>query len=505
MTIAVTLGLYADWNNDGDFVDANENLSAYLLSATVRRGRTSVNDEFSAGSMSVTLDNQTGIFSPFNTSGALYGSLLPGRAIKLEATHSAVLYPVFYGYITDYQQSRTPDGAPTVTFNALDAFDVLRLGEIRSALLESVSVDSAIGTFLDAAGWSATLRDLNASVETIDRIWQHRRDPLSAIRAAAKCECGGQLFMSRDGKVTFRDRNYRSSQTAYATITGPQALGFGIRREDFYDSIHHQRAGLVLDSAATVLYTLSPQGRVLMPGTTDSRNTIHFELSTGGKNLVSPVAVTDYNANSAADGSGTDKTAQVSVSSFTAYGGGGTIVFNNLDSSPVYLYGTPALQVRGTAIRRSTDDRMIEVAVSSPVVAGQVLSDAFDWLDDVPAIEGYAHYRAGVYATAQPRLGIRLIPSTDPEMATVLGGEIGKRVTVTNTTGLYPTQINEDFFVESIGISFTPGVLVDCQWGLWSRDQALGRFFRISGAAGGGADYSTIAAASGSGYDRIAY
>lgn len=504
MAVAVAVNCYVDWNNDADFGDSNEDVSTYLQSASVRRGRSSVNDEFSPGSMTVELDNQTGLFSPFYAAGALYGSILPGRAIKLEAVHSAVTYPVFYGYVTDYQQSRTPDGRPSVVIQAFDAFDVLRLGEIRTELLETVTVDSAIGTFLDDAGWSASLRDLDTSVETIDRIWQHRATPLAAIRAAAKQELGGQLHMSRDGKVTFRNRDYRSSQAVYATITGPQALGFAVRREDFYDSIHHTVAGLVEDASATALYTLSPQGRELMPGSTDPRNTIHFELSMGGKSLVTPVATTDYNANAQADGGGTDKTAQVTVSSFTAYGGGGTVVFDNLDSSPVYLYGTPALQVRGTAIRRSTDDRAIEVAATAPVVSGQVLSDAFDWNDNVDGVSGYAHYRAGVFSAMQPRPTIRLIPSDDTEMATVLGGEIGKRITVTNTSGLYPTQMNDDFFIEGISISFSPGVLVDCSWNLWARDQGMGRFFRISGASGGGADYSTIADTTGV-YDRLAF
>ena len=505
MAVPVAVNCYIDWNNDADFSDANEDVSTYLLAASVRRGRTSVNDEFAPGSMQVELLNTDGLFSPFNSSGALYGNILPGRAIKLEAVHSAVTYPVFYGYITDFQQARTPADRPSVVINALDAFDVLRFGEVRTALLESKRVDELLTSILDSIGWSATLRDLDTAVQTCERFWQYRSNPLAALRAAAKQELPGQLFMSPAGKVTFRNRNYRSAQPIFATITGPQAFGFTVRRSDFYDEIHHSRAGLVEDSSVTTLFTLSPQGRILMPGNTDPRNTVYFDLSTGGKNLVSPVAVTDYNANSAADGSGTDKTAQVAVQSFTAYGGGGVVVFDNLDSSPVYLWGTPALQVRGTAIRRSTDERTIEVGGSAPLVSGQVLTDAFDWLDDVSAIDGYAHYRAAQLAIQQPRPTIRLIPADDSEMATVLGADLSKKVTVTNTTGLYPTQVNEDFFIESMQISFSPGVLVDCQWGLFHKDLAGGSFFRISGAAGGGADYSQIAAAAATTGDRIAY
>lgn len=505
MAVAVTVNCYIDWNNDADFADANENVSAYLQLASVRRGRSSVNDQFAPGSMTVTLDNQTGLFSPFSSSGALYGNILPGRAIKLEVVHSAVTYPIYYGYITDFQQSRTPNGVPSVVINALDAFDVLRLGEIRTALLESQAVNAIITTILDDIGWAAGLRDLDTAVQTCERFWQHRATPLGALRMAAQQECGGSLFMSGDGKVTFRNRNYRSGLASSATVTGPQALGFSVRRDDFYDEVHHTRAGLVEDASVTALYTLSPQGRILMPGSTDPRNTIHFEFATGGKDVVTPVATTDYNANAAADGSGTDKTAQVTVSSFTEYGGGGTIVFNNLDSSPVYLYGTPGLQVRGTAIRRSTDDRTIEVSGSAPVVTGQVLSEEFAFLDDVSTVSGYAHFRAAVHGSVQPRPAVRIIPGSDAEMVVALGVELGDVITLTNTTGLYPTEVNDDFCVENIAITFSPGVLVDCQWGLFTRDLAIGSFFRISGASGGGADYSQIVAAAATTGDRLAY
>lgn len=501
MAVAVSVKLYADWNNDGDFADANEDISAYLMAASIRRGRSAVNDQFAPGSLQITLRNDSGLFSPFNSGGALYNSLLPGRAVKLEVVHSAVTYPAFYGYITDYQQSRSPDASPTVVINALDGFDILRFGEIRTTLQEAKRVDELITVCLDAAGWSATLRDLDTAIETLDQFWQHRATPLDAIRMAAKQELGGQLFMSRAGTVTFRNRYARSSAALLTTLTGPQALGFEVRREQLYDEVHHSYAGLDVATGATVLYTLTPTGRRINPGSTDPLNTIHGEYAVGGKNIVTPVATTDYTANSQADGSGTDMTAQVTVDSFTTYGGGFSIRFANADSSPVYI---TLLQVRGQAVRLANDERKIEVVAAAPVLAGQVLTDSFDYNNSASRVKAYAQYRAAVFSQIQPRPTVRVIPSTDAMMITVLSAELGSKVRVTNTTGLYPTQMDATCFIENINLSFSPGVIVDCSWGLFQRDQAEGSYFRISGAAGGGADYSIIGDATSGGYDRIA-
>lgn len=724
MAVAVTVNCYIDWDNNESFADTNEDVSAYLQNASVSRGRSSVNDEFAPGAMTVELDNQTGLFSPFNASGSLYGSILPGRAIKLEAVHSTVTYPVFYGYVSSYSQSRTPDGRPSVVIQALDAFDILRFGKIRTALFEDKLPSQLITSILDAAGWSASLRDLDTGTSIVPFFWAEQIDPLTALRQAAKQELGGSLYMSADGKVTFKNRFYRGGLVSSATLTGPQALGFEARRDDVIDKVQFQRGGLSLDTDLTTVFSQSPVGQAVSPGTASKNNQMSGSFSLAAKNVqtpsnstddtysssvegTSPVAYwrlgessgttaadeegshdgtyvgsptlgatgalygaantgvefdgatqyvdvpyaaalnpstisveawlkvasgsgtyrnivsstyfnsildfggyylqvglddrlafvilspglsqialgpsiavdelvhavatydgvyvrlfvngskvaevvggsirpntsgnlrigsyslsgfyfpglidevsiydhilseesvkahyyagiyPDYSFNSAANLTGTDKTNQVTVDDFSAYGGGFAIDFDGLDSSDVYL---SRLEVRGQAIRRSNDNRLITVTPASSIVSGQVLSDSFDFYDDVDEITGFATLKASTLSTIQPRPSVSVIPGTDAQMAEVLGFDLGDRITITNTIGLYPTEINDDFHIESINISFAPGVLVTCQLGLFTRDQALGSLFRIS-SDDSSAEYSLIATdAATSGYDRI--
>ena len=87
----------------------------------------------------------------------------------------------------------------------------------------------------------------------------------------------------------------------------------------------------------------------------------------------------------------------------------------------------------------------------------------------------------------------------------LLGLELEKRVHISNTTGVYPSNIDDDYFVEAISGSFLQGGLMEVTCDLWHEIAVQGNFFRISGAAGGGQDYSQIVAAGATTGDRIRY
>lgn len=499
---AFSLNLYVDWNNNGSFVDANELLGSDVLSVSTSRGRSSVNDEYSVGSLSAVLKNLTGKYSPYNSSSPLYGNLLPGRPMKLEVVVGATTYPIWRGTLGNFGQSRSSEPGSYVDLDGLDDFDQFRLGSVRVNYVETKRTDELLTLTLDAAGWPAGRRTLDTGQITVPKYWSYRDAPVEALRKAVKQEMGGFHFLGKDGNYVFRNRYYRQTQASALTVTNGRMLGFQVRREDVVDSVVFTRAGLDVEVALTDVYTLSPTGRQLNPGSTDPLNTIHGQYSVAAKNVVTPIATTDFVANDAIDGSGANKTSQVTVSSFTNYGGGFTIVFNVLDSSPVYL---TMFKIRANAVRRSNDERKIEVAAASPIVTGQVYSDEFEFLDDASAIKNYATWNAAVRSQFQPRPRLQVIAKTSAEFESLLALEIGNRITVTNTTGLYPTQINGEFFIEGISWNMDTGKPPQVDLTLFHEDLVAGNFFRISGAAGGGQDYSTIAPATGSGYDRLAY
>lgn len=496
--LPITWKVYVDWNNDVDFADANEDVSANVLSVSASRGRTSVTDDFAAGSCSIQLDNQSGLYSLFNTGGALYGSLLPGRHLKVEAVHNAITYPVFRGFLAAIEQGRTPTDAPIVNLIAEDGFAKLARSTKIQVLREDQTIQALLANILLGTGWPIGLTDWDVGIETLPLFWVHRLSQLEAYKLAAKQELGGQLYMSRDGKITFADRFARSSEALHATLTGPQTLAQSIQHGDFFDEIQFIYSGLSVDATVSVLWDMGVSSLALE----ETDTIIEGEYQIAGKSPVTPVAYTDYTANSSSDGSGVDMTPYVTVVLTNSYGGGFKLTFTKSVAATVHL---TLCQLRGYAVRRSAHDRLVTVDVSSPVTTDQVLRDNFDFNDDAYAVEQYAQVKAGIYSKIQPRLIVKVPARSDAEIVSLLGGELGKRIRVQNTTGLYPTELDDFFYIENIQIGSVSGRYVQATWGLFHEDLALGNYFRISAAAGGGQDYSTIVAAGATNGARLAF
>ena len=81
--------LEVDWDADGDYGDANEDVSADLLNVEFLRGckfASQLTGRSEAGSLKALLRNPDGLYSPSNASSALAGKLLPGRKLRFRVT-----------------------------------------------------------------------------------------------------------------------------------------------------------------------------------------------------------------------------------------------------------------------------------------------------------------------------------------------------------------------------------------------------------------------------------
>ena len=89
------------WNNDGDFVDAYDDLTINTKSIHLSRGKSGELGKAEVGQLSIILNNANNLYSPSNSAGGLYGSLLPKRPIKVYYSSGGVNYPLFYGYVEE--------------------------------------------------------------------------------------------------------------------------------------------------------------------------------------------------------------------------------------------------------------------------------------------------------------------------------------------------------------------------------------------------------------------
>lgn len=88
-------------------------------------GRQSDLDQYRAGTCTLTLDNRDRNLDPTYTAGPFFGNLKPMRPLRIRATHNAITYDVWYGFIDGWPQDYEPPRDAWVTVEATDAFELL--------------------------------------------------------------------------------------------------------------------------------------------------------------------------------------------------------------------------------------------------------------------------------------------------------------------------------------------------------------------------------------------
>lgn len=482
LTSYISLSVKVDWDNDGSYSQAGDDVSAdcrYPVSTS--RGRSSATDQPKAGTGSFRLRNGEGTYTPFNMSSPLYPNVIGGRPVTIVATYGGVDYPIFVGRCSPDSGRFAPDG--DLTFTMIDAFEEFRKGTTSTALLQDVRVDEIIGQVLDDIGWPATARVLFRGADTLGVFANaaYKENPLATMQMAARQELGGMLLMDREGNVMFQSRDYPAIQAPLATLTGTfDDLVPSLRQEDLVDRVRGAYARYVVETELSAVYTLSASGRPIYPGL-DVRNKFEGTFNgAGATGAIEPISVMDYSANSAFDGSGTDKTSAVTVESLEASSRGFTIWFRNSDTNTAYLVGSPALQIRGYAISGATEDNMVDVDVVAPVLTGQTLEVRYEWNDDGNAVSGWVNYQSTVRGEMQPRVTLQITPDTDALMALVLSADIGDRITLSDVAAPWLTQITGDWFIEAIDLEISGAGEATAIWTLFSSDMVGGSMAAMS-------------------------
>lgn len=166
-----------------------------------------------------------------------------------------------------------------------------------------------------------------------------------------------------DGVMRYENREARPAAvvaaTFDATIGSPSAQVYaGIKAptdlSGVYNVIRATYHPIKPGTSTEVLWSQEGTAPPIEAGQSITIRGTYFDPTEKGKAIgalsaiTALVATTDYTANTAADGSGTDKTAQCSVSNVEAYASGWSATFTNSHTARVYL--TKA-QIRGTALR----------------------------------------------------------------------------------------------------------------------------------------------------------
>jgi len=176
-----------------------------LVTAQIRRGKSQALDRIDAGVLSVTVDNSDRTFDPLYENGPYFGQLIPRRSVRVSSNNQ----PVFRGFVDDFDIQYEPGVQSVVRIDASDALSVLTNAGLEEFTPDSELSGARINTVLDRPeiDWPAELREIDAGNSTmLDTDVAEGTGALEYLQLVANSEFG-TLFLGKDGKVVFRERN----------------------------------------------------------------------------------------------------------------------------------------------------------------------------------------------------------------------------------------------------------------------------------------------------------
>tara|TARA_A100001011_G_scaffold397722_1_gene499677 strand:+ start:95 stop:1360 length:1266 start_codon:yes stop_codon:yes gene_type:complete len=235
--VTLTLEIAFD-SNPLDTSPSFTDISAFVRSFDVKRGRNNELGQFPAGTLQVVLSNADNRFNPTNTSSPYFDSsagktkIQPLKRIRVKAVYDSSSYTIFEGFLDTIPVQYPANGSDsTVILTATDAFRLFQQSTIqgrgfrvglsgfsevgqstRLGMTFTNELSSArVSKILDAFGFPSDRRDVQTGTLQVGT-QQITDNVLSALQECETAE-NAQFFISADGKATFRNRDYRLSNT----------------------------------------------------------------------------------------------------------------------------------------------------------------------------------------------------------------------------------------------------------------------------------------------------
>lgn len=505
------------WLGDGTYTGAYDDVSSEMRvnpSIAVTRGKDSARARSGpmVASGTVTLDNQTGRYSPERPDSPIYQLAdLPDRPVILDMlmgtdvdVDSATIgiddidtyidgtarVRLLTG-ITEEPEQHPSRSERAVQYSLLGSMAKLRGRSISTSTLSlNIRTDEAIAIVLNLAGWPAADRVLSVGDTTLLYWWLDEKDAWNALAELLESEgAGAALYEDTNGRVIFQNRNYRStaarsssaqalfrdkSSAADVDIDDPDVLiddvdtlidgggtlafvnfGYGSNRRDVYNEVSHTVNRRVVQSSAAVWN----YGTSLVLAASEVKTIFAHSSSGDPWSSISGVTVTtDYvvSAGSLTSVVTTQISATVVAITFTAGGGGATVL------GPASATTGP--QLRATAVPVVSTERIVQTASGSTLLTtthSLNLGDA-GASKEMTAASGQSLVNAAAVYYRNPRaiVSIELVNSSWELLDQIGQLEVSDRIAIIEEQ----TGTASDFWVEQIRHQVDSGGIVHrCQ------------------------------------------
>jgi len=455
-------GLEVDWDGDALFDGSNEGPN--LQELNIDRGRkytiSAAGDSFEpedTGRFSAVLIDEDSRYDPYNVSSPLFGMLTGGKYFRLRVrTMSDTIYSLIAGKL-DEPVSYMDRMMPMARLQGSDGWGYLRDqgNQVTVPLQENIYAEQAIQKVLDEANWPQLWgTDMEVGVDSRPYFWVDSRSPAQVIHELAHNELGN-VCITGDGKLKFRSRLSLEEEALLITDDDVISVRKMTPSEVVRNVIKVKSEPRSEQSTQTVWEI--PARLQVQPGETIDDVFAPFTYNNETvpvKNPITPVTTTDFNAKANEDGTGTDYTANFSVSMY-AYSTTAQLSVTNNGGTTAWLY----VKVRGNPVTKTSG---VSFGYRDTASIKQFGPRPFNLSID-QSVNIARQYRdlLGSYLTAAKNyLVVDLIPEPDVQFAADLGQIIRARL---NNYG-----IDQAYRVIRINHRFhdTNGIIVRTQWWL---------------------------------------
>ena len=395
-----------------------------------------------SGQGSITLDNRSQEFTPYNTASPFYGKIKPARPVRITRTVLGTVYTLFNGHSDD--QPMNPDlDSRTVRMSLVDSFADFRGQQITTRLYRDIRTGTAIGLILDACGWSKTARALDLGATIVPWWWEDNTDAFTALEKLVRSEGPPALLtIGAAGEIVFRDRHHRLTDPTSITSQGVWRGSGPVEPVMTVPFTHDEAWRNIVNTGTATVEQRVPQARQEV-WTSDATIT----LSSGEQKVVT-VTGSDPFMNALTPVLGTDfqmaGPGSVTVRLLTRSGVSTAIELTAALGAPAIVTG---LRLRAQPV---TVTHSVQVSASDSTSVNEYGSRSFPgdlpWcgVGDAEAVLSLAvSQRANPLAQVSARF---LVGKNAARSSLTLNRDLSDRVTVVESQ----TLLNRDFYVESI-------------------------------------------------------
>lgn len=462
-----TLYVEVDWNDDGDYTDTYDVITADVQDIRITRGRDGPLGMAEPARLELVLKNTDGKYSPENSGSPLYGSLEKRRKIRAGVT-SPTSKQLFIGRIDMVEVEPSLD-ARLARIEALDemAYLLRESGPIFTPLTKAAAGDlepdsggqgpftgEAIDAVLDEAGWPPPAgRLVDTGISEMDTYWAGGVDALSALVALCEEEIGfiwtdgAGILQSEDRAHRFKGVHLTSQATYTDDPTGARRYEnispYGLGVETVFNAARGRarpREGSAGDLWGKDLAFLG-EVPALAPG--ESR-----EFVLEWDNPASDTTSTAMTANAEADGGGDDLTAQVTKVNGTAKATRWPVTLTNDTDPPRTVYITALVAALNARVAAGEGaEILVEDTLSQVDYGAREFPFEAQKMGKTASVEARAGVAVALFKNPTPMIELTFGPYDTTILTEALTRELSERVTVVNGE----LGLNDDFHIERIG------------------------------------------------------